>query len=59
MLGHDDEYIPLDADVAAERGRDPHQKVARDELFKFFQEHREQVFYSRQIEVIREDRHFH
>jgi len=38
---------------------DPQQVSARETLATFFEEHREQVFFSRQIEVQNEDRYFH
>jgi hypothetical protein len=38
---------------------DHEEEVARDELERFFDAHREAVFFSRQIEVQHEDRWFH
>ncbi len=42
-----------------ERPPDPQQKLARDELERFFDEHREEVFFSRQLEVQVEHKYFH
>jgi len=42
-----------------ERPPDPKQELARDELTAFFEEHNDQVFYSRQLEVRYEKEYFH
>lgn len=42
-----------------ERPPDPHEEEAIDALRTFFAERRDRVFYSRQIEVLHEDRWFH
>jgi hypothetical protein len=38
---------------------DPHEAQAREHLRQFFDKHREEVFFSRQIEVQNEDVYFH
>jgi hypothetical protein len=53
------EYDDFDVDDPYERPPDPQQVSARETLAAFFEEHREQVFFSRQIEVRNEDRYFH
>ena len=39
--------------------RDPFEEKARETIIAFFEEHKENVFYSRQLEVIYEDKYFH
>ncbi len=53
------EYDDFDIEDVYERPPDPQQTSARESLGAFFEEHREQVFFSRQIEVQNEDRYFH
>src|SRR5580765_4418234 len=38
---------------------DAYEKDARDHLRPFFEQHRDRVFFSRQLEVQNEDRYFH
>lgn len=42
-----------------ERPPDPKQQEARSHLERFFEEHKEEVFFSRQIEVQNEAKYFH
>ena len=42
-----------------ERPPDPKQELARKDLTVFFAEHKDQVFYSRQIEILYEREYFH
>ena len=61
MLGYtvaDYEEFDSEEDVA-ERPPDPRQISAREVLIQFFEEHREQVFFSRQLEVRYERDYFH
>lgn len=55
LLGYEDfwEYEEY------ERVPDPKQEEARSDLEDFFEEHKEEVFFSRQIEVQNEARYFH
>lgn len=53
------EYDDFDVDDLYERPPDPQQVSAREVLEAFFEEHREGVFFSRQIEVQNEGRYFH
>jgi hypothetical protein len=46
-------------DDAEERPPDPQQEVARDYLRDFFEQHTDQVFFSRQVEIQNEHRYFH
>jgi hypothetical protein len=53
----DDEYEVWEEEE--ERPPDPVEAQAREHLFRFFDEHRGQVFFSRQLEVQNENRFFH
>lgn len=52
------DIFDTDEDVA-ERPPDPRQEEARDYLRDFFEENKEQVFFSKQLEVRNEGRYFH
>lgn len=47
------------AEDVYERPPDPQQIDARQTLTQFFEAHREQVFFSRQLEVLHEQDYFH
>jgi len=55
------EYDDFDPEKWAEEERpsDPREAEALEDLTAFFREHREQVFFSRQLEVQNEGKHFH
>ena len=54
------DYEEFDSeDAAPERPPDPRQISIRETLIQFFEEHREQVFFSRQLEVRYERDYFH
>src|SRR6266849_1231182 len=46
-------------ELAEERAPDPREREAVEELRAFFESHREQVFFSRQLEVQHEGDYFH
>jgi len=54
----DYEEFDREEDIS-ERPPDPRQISAREALIQFFEEHREQVFFSRQLEVRYEQDYFH
>jgi len=57
-LSEDEEFDLGDLEPE-ERPPDPREREAAGELLAFFESHRDQVFFSRQIEVQREDSYFH